>query len=91
MSRWYDFKDWEQALRSFRELKGEDDRWQLVMSTASYTSGYWIEMEPDETDVTISIYATLEAVQALEIRIRNEMNRLSIDGRNPLNLGGVIR
>lgn len=96
----FEFKDWEQAFELFyRRRCGEkltgrdgevlgfrkgDPKLVFVISTASYTSGYWIE-EDATNDEHTRVYRTLSAVRALERRIRRERAKTV-----NLSLGGVV-
>jgi hypothetical protein len=98
----FEFKDWEEAFELFyrrrcgEELKGDDGRklgfrkgdpsLVFVISTASYTSGYWIEPgEGAKSDEYTTVYRTVKGVRQLEERIRRERA-----GTVNLSLGGVV-
>lgn len=99
----YDFKDWEAAFKMFyRKRCGEairgddgnllgickgDNDLVFVISTAPYSSGYWIELsESAEPDDETTVYRTVEEVKQLEQRIRNRRAET-----NSLSLGGVVK
>lgn len=81
----FEFKDWQEAFEMFyrkrcgEQLIGEggeslgfrkgNPKIVLVISTASYTSGYWIE-ENAEDDEHTKVHRTVRAVKALERRVR---------------------
>ncbi len=80
----FDFCDWEEAFEMFYRkrlgYKVEHDgrtlgrvpgnpKICLVISTAFYTSGYWIEENP-KSDADAIVYRTVRAVKELEKRIK---------------------
>lgn len=83
----FEFNQWEEAFKMFyrkrcgEKLIGDDGsalgfrkgnpEIVLVISTASYTSGYWIEEGAEDDDVT-RVYRSVAAVKALERRIRTK-------------------
>jgi hypothetical protein len=81
----FDFKDWEEAFELFYRRKAKDDSLALVISTDNYTSGYWMEPNP-EPDENTYVYRTVAEAQALEARVRAARRRAG----NAVSLGGVI-
>lgn len=68
MNLHFDIQDYKKAFKKFRELKKKDDTTCLVLSTHTYTEGYWIEnnAKPNNTDI---IYTDIQEVTNLERRI----------------------
>jgi hypothetical protein len=82
----FDFKDWEQAFELYYRRKAQDETLALIVSTDSYSSGYWIEpMSGAEPDDVTKVYHTVEAVKQLEQRVRDKR-----EATVNLSLGGVV-
>jgi hypothetical protein len=85
MSQWhFEFKDWKAAFKMFYRKKGGETiklpsgskaripgnkAICLVISTAEFTSGYWVE-ENAKTDATTKVYRSVRAVRRLEADVR---------------------
>jgi hypothetical protein len=80
----FDFKDWQEAFDVFYRQKAKDDSLCLVISTAHYVSGYWVEPNP-EPDAQTHVYRTVAEAQALKARVRAARR-----ATNAVSLGGVI-
>lgn len=80
----FEFKDWERAFELFYRRKKQDASLCLVISTGSYTSGYWVERDA-HADRCATVYRSVKAVKALEERVRAARR-----SRVSLSVGGVI-
>lgn len=80
----FDFKDWRDAFDTFYRWKKKDSAFCLVVSTNSYTSGYWIERNA-KTDKETRVYRSVKAVKELESRVT-----AARDKTVSVSLGGVI-
>ena len=65
----FEFSDWEEAFKMFYRKKKQSSEFCLVISTAFYTQGYWIEMGAKKSKEAY-IYKSLKQVMALEVRVR---------------------
>lgn len=87
----FDFKDWEEAFELFYRRKKQDRSYCLVISTDSYTSGYWIEKDARKDDDARHVYRSINAIKGLESRIRSKQAEfLKTEGFIPLALGEII-
>lgn len=69
MSRYFDIRDYKKAFKVFRKEKRLDDSICLVLSTHTYTEGYWIERNSKPSNTSF-IYTSIQEVDNLEQRIR---------------------
>lgn len=91
----FDFRDWKEAFEMFyRQRLGYkvehngrtlgqipgNPKIRLVISTASNSSGYWVE-ENAKADKETKVYRSVKAVKELEKEIKEKHNRLKLDGR----------
>jgi hypothetical protein len=87
----FEFQDWEKAFELFYRKKKQDKAYCLVISTDSYTSGYWIEKDAKRDEDTRHIYRSVKSAQALESRIRSKQAEfLQTKGFIPLGLGLIV-
>ena len=70
----FDFNQWHEAFEMFFRQKTKNPAICLVISTAPYSSGYWIEQNAKSDEFT-KIYYTVREVTNFKRRVKRRMEK----------------
>lgn len=81
----FEFNQWHEAFETFYRQKAKDNSMCLVISTAPYASGYWIERDAQDDEFT-KVYRSVNAVRRLEQRVKRRNEKEP----RPMSVGVII-
>ncbi len=70
----FEFNQWAEAFELFYRWKAKDSAFCLVISTAPYASGYWVERNAKSDNFT-KVYRTVREVKNLQRRVKRAVEK----------------